>query len=382
MALKKNLGQYFTTNVQLKQKMFELILNEPTLILEPSMGQGDLVEFISQKMSCVDFDLYEIDDEIKILDTIDKTNIKYCDFIQEPITKKYQTIIGNPPYVRTKKGNLYIDFTKKCFDLLEEDGELLFIVPSDFTKLTSASKLLHEMMSRGTFTHMYHPHKEKMFENASIDIILFRYCKNNSLKKQVLYNEEIQYITNSNGMITFNSERCENHFLFKDYFDIYVGIVSGKDDFFKNKTYGNIQVLNGYEKTENYICIDTFPTMNEELNSYLLDNKELLMERGIKKFSEKNWFQWGALRNITTIRKNMGCDCIYLYNLTRKEEIAFTGKIGYFGGSLLMLKPKKVMDLTKIISYLNSNVFKKNFLFSGRFKIDHRQISHSFIPNL
>lgn len=47
-----------------------------------------------------------------------------------------------------------------------------------------------------------------------------------------------------------------------------------------------------------------------------------------------------------------------------------------------MLKPKKVMDLTKIISYLNSNVFKKNFLFSGRFKIGHRQISHSFIPNL
>lgn len=128
MALKKNLGQYFTTNVQLKQKMFELILNEPTLILEPSMGQGDLVEFISQKMSCVDFDLYEIDDEIKILDTIDKTNIKYCDFIQEPITKKYQTIIGN--------------FHKKMFRFTRRGWRTPFYCTIRFYKINKRLKII------------------------------------------------------------------------------------------------------------------------------------------------------------------------------------------------------------------------------------------------
>jgi hypothetical protein len=34
-------------------------------------------------------------------------------FMTQHITKTYKTIIGNPPYVRTKKGNLYIDFTEK-----------------------------------------------------------------------------------------------------------------------------------------------------------------------------------------------------------------------------------------------------------------------------
>jgi hypothetical protein len=38
-----NKGQYFTTNEQLKEKVVEFILNNPTTILEPSVGQGNLV---------------------------------------------------------------------------------------------------------------------------------------------------------------------------------------------------------------------------------------------------------------------------------------------------------------------------------------------------
>lgn len=45
-----------------------------------------------------------------------------------------------------------------------------------------------------------------------------------------------------------------------------------------------------------------------------------------------------------------------------------------------MLKPKKECDLNSIVSYMNSNKFKDNFMFSGRFKIGHRQISNSYIP--
>ena len=89
----------------------------------------------------------------------------------------------------------------------------------------------------------------------------------------------------------------------------------------------------------------------------------------------------GAPRNINTIKNNIGKDCIYIYNLTRKTKIAFLGKVNYFGGGLIILIPKKDCDLTNIISYLNSNTFKQNFLYSGRFKIGHRQISNFFIPD-
>ena len=382
MSLKKkhSFGQYFTKNIELKNKVYEFILNKPNIILEPSIGQGDLVEFVITKNPTITFDMYEIDKDIKLLSEIDRDKVIYGDFLEKIIDKKYNTIIGNPPYVKTKKGNLYIDFIEKCYNLLEDNGELIFIIPSDFLKLTSASKILNKMMENGSFTHIYHPHNEKLFENASIDIIIFRYCKNSVIEKRVLYNNENLYITNNNGLITFNSEKQENYYAFKEYFDIYVGIVSGKDAVYKNKDLGNIEVLNGKDKIDKYIYVDNYPSGNKEIDKYLLECKDELLKRKIRKFNERNWFEWGAPRNIRSIKSNLGKECIYIYNLTRKSEIAFIGKVGYFGGGLIMLIPKVKCDLEKIVSYLNTNVFKNNFIFSGRFKIGHRQISNSYIP--
>jgi len=376
------LGQYFTTNIELKNKIFEFILNEPLNILEPCIGRGDLVIYISDKIKDITFDMYEIDKTIELLDNINKDDIIFANFLNEMITKRYRTIIGNPPYIRTKKGNLYIDFINKCYNLLENDGELIFIVPSDFFKLTSSSRLLVEMMMNGTFTHIYHPHNEKLFEKANIDVIIFRYCKNNSLEKRLNYNDEIKYINNNNGLITFTLEpQINNSNMIKDYFDVYVGLVSGKEEIYKNDKLGNIEVINGENKIDKYIYIQNYPCESDDINNYLLENKTKLLTRTIIKFNETNWFKWGAPRNINVMINNKNEDCIYIYNLTRKEKIAFIGKINYFGGNLLMLKPKKEYDLNKIVSYLNSDLFKNQFMFSGRFKIGHRQLSNSIIQN-
>lgn len=386
---KHDLGQYFTTHTALKEKVFEFILNNPSDILEPSIGRGDLVAFIAERMPGTTFDMYEIDPAIRLLDTIekDKDRIVYGDFMQQSIAKNYQTIVGNPPYVRTKKGNLYIDFVEKCYHLLTEDGgELIFVVPSDFLKLTSAAKLLNEMMTNGTFTHIFHPHNERMFDNASIDVIVFRYCKNSSafasvLEKRVLYNGKPLHITNSSGLITFAEEdEPNNGSLFQEYFDIYVGLVSGKEEVYKNAELGNIEVLNAEDRIDRYIYIEKYPCNDERINAHLLLHKNALMERRIRKFNEANWFEWGAPRNIGNVRANLGADCIYICTLTRNPKVAFLGKVGYFGGGLIMLVPKKTCDLEKIVAYINSNRFKGNFMFSGRFKIGHRQISNSCIP--
>jgi adenine-specific DNA-methyltransferase len=325
--------------------------------------------------------------------------------------------------------------------LLEVDGELIFIIPSDFFKLTSASKLLNTMMTNGTFTHIYHPHNEKLFDGANIDVIVFRYNKNNSIIKKVLYNDKLKHIINSDGLITFidiikkensdsdtdtntntNTDIDTVNVMFKDYFDIYVGLVSGKEEVYKNDKLGNIEVLNGENKVDKYIYVEQYPCDSEQINEYLLEHKKKLLERGIKKFNEKNWFEWGAPRNIKTINKNLGKDCIYIYNLTRvgdgyshicvsssglsnspavrmtrvgdgdthicasssgltrRKNVAFVDKVRYFGGGLIMLLPKKACNLNNIVTYLNSNAFKENFIFSGRFKIGHRQISNFYIP--
>lgn len=387
---KNKLGQYFTKHHDLKKYVKEFILNNPDVILEPCVGQGDLVLSIKDKCPNAIYDLYEIDKTIPLLSSLKSKDVIYDDFMKVEIDKLYKTIIGNPPYVRTRKGNLYIDFIKKCHGLLEKGGELIFIVPSDFLKLTCAAKLLDKMMSTGTFTHIYHPNNEKLFENASIDVIVFRYCLNPDIQKRVLYNGESLYIHNSQGMITFNKmPRDDNRScLFSDYFDICVGLVSGKDQVYKNEELGNIQVLNGENKKESYIYIKAFPTDSEKVNQHLLASKESLLARRIRRFDEKNWFEWGAPRNINTMIGHKGEPCIYIHNLTRSSSVAFVGEVEYFGGGLIMLRPKldKIhtqntkTTLRKIVSFLNSITFREQFTFSGRFKIGHRQISNCSIP--
>ena len=374
-----DLGQYFTTNENLQQKVHELIKNKPTLILEPSVGRGDLVQYILDHDSSITFHMYEIDTTIAMLPNVATDQIIFGDFLEQDVEMRYQTIIGNPPYVKTSSGNLYIDFINRCVDLLQSDGELIFIVPSDVFKLTSASRMLNRLLQEGSFTHIYHPNDEHLFKDASIDIIIFRYQKTKDLEPVCLYNNEQKYIINNNGMITF-SDDLEVITPIKNYFDVYVGMVSGKEEIFKSVPHGNVQILNSEDQCDSYIYLKEFPSKSNSVNEYMIHHKESLLSRKIRKFNDKNWFQWGAPRNISIMETFKGEECIYMYNLTRKSNIAFLDKVQYFGGNLIMLKPKSALDLPKIVDHFNSTNFKKKFMFSGRFKVGQRQLANMQIP--
>ena len=376
---KHSKGQYFTTNKLLKQKVFEFITNNPQTILEPSIGRGDLIDFIQNQKQHknIQYDLYEIDNHIELLPSMQKHTITYTDFLTTNITKKYDTIIGNPPYVKTKTGNLYVKFIEKCYNLLNENGELIFIVPSDMFKLTSMSSILEDMMKNGSFTDIFFPNDETLFEDANIDVIVFRYCKKKQLEKTALVNGTKKFITLTNGLLTFDDEYNEGKII-GDYFKAYVGLVSGKEAVYK-KTFGNIDILRKEKCRERYILVDTFPSHNTQINNYLLENKTCLKERKIKKFNETNWFQWGAPRNKQIMEKYKGKECCYVYNLTRSSRVAFKGKVEYFSGNMIMLLPNKEneINLDDFVDYLNSADFQKNYIYSGRFKIGHRILLNS-----
>jgi len=379
MLRKKKIGQYFTTNNNLKQTISKLILNEPAIILEPSIGRGDLVSYISKKRPKTIFHSYELDHEIELLNSIIKEEVNYTDFLGDDISIKYETIIGNPPYVKKEKGNLYIDFIEKCYSLLENNGELIFIVPSNFTKLTSASKLINVMLETGNFTHFIYPNKENLFLNASIDVMVFRYCKTLKLSNETFVNGQKCFLVNNNGIITFSETSPKYVKTFNEYFNIFVGQVTGCEAVFKNKYLGNIKVLNKENEEDNYILIKEFPTPNKKLNEYLLKQKKKLLARKIKKFTETNWFTWGALRNYEKVKLNFGRDCIYVYSTTRKKKVAFIDKVKFFGGNLILLLPKKSVNLEKTVKYLNSDDFKKNHTYAGRFKIGQKVLLNSLM---
>ena len=106
MNNKNNLGQYFTKNKVLQKKVYQFILNKPKIILEPSIGRGDLINYIFKNNDEILFDMFEIDKSIKLLKCINYKDVNYGDFLEKEINKSYKTIIGNPPYIKQKKRNI------------------------------------------------------------------------------------------------------------------------------------------------------------------------------------------------------------------------------------------------------------------------------------
>ena len=392
---KKTLGQYFTVNEELQQFVFDKVKHQGSRLLEPSFGAGHLLKKFIEYNPDYPMVCYELDETIKPVIEFNKQyqTVIYGDFMAHTATpttttEKFRTIIGNPPYVKQKQtGNLYIKFIERCFEYLDDDGgEMIFIVPSDFIKLTSAAGIIDKMTRAGSFTDFLFPNDEKLFEGASIDVLVFRYEKG-CHSKTVNLNGNPVYCNVNKGIVTFSEgltgaavAEASSSSSFDSRFHVYVGIVSGRDEIYRSPL-GNIEVLTDKDRVDRFIYTTEFPSNHPGIDEHLLKHKDELLERRIKKFSESNWFEWGAPRNISSIRKYWAHPCIYIRNITRHKEVAFIGKVQYFGGSLLCLVPKTAdAALDQIVEYLNSPVFQKDYMYAGRFKIGHKQISTAMMP--
>jgi len=376
-AHKKQMGQYFTISETLQAFVFEKVKHKGARLLEPSFGAGHLTKRFKDADTNYPMTCYELDSTIQpVIDVNEYQTLIYGDFTKQTITQRFKTIVGNPPYVKRKTGNLYIEFVQRCYDVLDIDGELIFIVPSDFIKVTSASKLIDTMTKHGAFTDFLFPHDETLFTDASIDVVVFRYEKGSTTKRSMVNGKDM-FCNIHNGIITFSESELVGEPL-ANVFNVYVGLVSGRDEIY-NVPFGNMDILNDKGRADKYIFTETFPTENTAINNHLLAHKAQLLERGIKRFSDANWFEWGAPRNIKNIRAFWGNPCIYVRNVTRSKEIAFIDTVQYFGGGLLCIIPKNTNTMTVetlkcIVGYLNSEDFQKDYLYAGRFKIGQKQL--------
>jgi adenine-specific DNA-methyltransferase len=366
---KKDLGQYFTQSELLQEFVFKNVKNFGCPLLEPSFGRGDLlVKFLARDpqypMVCC-----EIDETVQPLTTFGPNQkVLWGDFLKLNFETKFATIIGNPPYVKQKSGNLYLKFIDRCVELLTDSGELIFIVPSDFLKLTGAAKIITKMVTLGSFTDFLFPHDEKLFDGASIDVVVFRYQKGLRTDRVTLNGTETTYRVAS-GIVTFGTDEGQD---LGEAFDVYVGLVSGKDDVFK-VPFGTMDVLTDKNRIEKFIYKIETPEIREHMDRH----KAQLMARKIRKFSEHNWWEWGAPRNIQHMESHRGKPCIYVRTMTRSKEVAFLGTVQYFGGGLLCLVPKEpTTDLGRVIEFLNKIETRKDYTYAGRFKIGHKQVSH------
>lgn len=364
-----HLGQYFTKSQELQDAIMSAFEFNPYKCLEPSAGKGDIIKCVKNKYPDTEWTSFEIDETITQYNDI--PNSYRDDFLSCNSNSLFDTIVGNPPYVkRQKRPNLYIAFLSKCLKHLEDGGQLIMVLPSEFIRGTHASHIIQWMNTNGRIRYIYHPNREDLFESAAIDVIVFTFVRDINLHRTVRYNGKTVDYSVDNGMFQTSTGKRIG-----DYFYVYVGMVSGCDNIFKNRI-GNINVLTGKGSKEKFIYIDEYPSGNEEIDKHLFKNKERLLRRQIRSFHEDNWFQWGAPRNKSCIDTNWGKDCIYVFTVSRSKTVAFCDTVQYFGGSLLMLLPKNEnCDIHRWVSAINND--KERFQYSGRFRITHKQITNS-----
>lgn len=376
------LGQVFTQEDTAKF-MVSLKQNDGR-ILEPSCGNGVFLRLLPQdKVIGLEVDKNHCPETALLLD-----------FFEYPITEKFDTVIGNPPYVKYRsisastknilqksdldfslfdeRSNLYLFFIYKSILHLNPGGELIFIVPRDFLKATSAMKLNDFMYKHGTITHLKETGDATIFKNATPNCIIFRFEKDNFSRKTTIVNKqnETHSFLNNNGHLLF----LKNNYSikFSDLFFVKVGAVSGADKIFTNIK-GNKEFVTSKTRNTKKTTTMFYNIEAPELIPY----KEQLLQRKIKTFSNNNWYMWG--RNL--YESNL--PRIYVNAKTRVKNPFFTHSCKNYDGSVLAIFPKDHhIDTEKATILLNDvNWDELGFVCDGRYLFSQKSLENCLLPD-
>lgn len=126
--------QFFATPTDLAEKLvYYADLKNHDTILEPSAGQGAIIEHINKQCSVVP-DCFELMEVNKII--LNKTELKFeligDDFLKSD-SKEYSKIIANPPFSK----NQDITHVYKMFDKLNRGGKIVTIMSKHWQNSTN-----------------------------------------------------------------------------------------------------------------------------------------------------------------------------------------------------------------------------------------------------
>jgi adenine-specific DNA-methyltransferase len=382
------LGQVFTPP-EVVDAMLGLRRNRGR-VLEPACGDG---AFSSRLPGCV---AIEIDPRQRPAGALG------IDFFAYPERECFDTIIGNPPYVRFQdiapqtrallrmdgfdgRSNLYLFFIEKCLRHLAAGGELIFITPRDFLKSTASLRLNRLLYETGTITDYVELGDARIFEGAVPNCAIWRFERDDTSRAT-------RYLDRPAGDLpaalarpweTREFVECAGHLLFtrghyplrfSDLFSVKVGAVSGDDAIYADAANG----------TREFVCSSTARTGRtrrmiwcpQAPHPALLPHKARLLARRIRRFDESNWWQWGRGYPETERPR------IYVNHKTRSPSPFFQHPCTHWDGAVLALFPhEQGADLPALCAALNAVDWAElGFVCDGRFLFAQRSLENAPLP--
>ena len=327
---------------------------------------------------------------------------------------KMDFVLGNPPYVRVhnlddslntaKKysfaqdgmTDLYIVFYEVGLNMLNKNGVLGYITPSSFfnslagnymRKFFVQENLLEKLVdlkhfqafnatTYTTIVILNKKHNSKESEYYQFDEknripyfvetltpddyyisgnFYFSAKENLLLLKKVFFNSEHCPIEVKNGYATLCDEVFIGSFCFKSKYIIPV-IKASRGEM--------KQIIYPYDSTGKLISVKELEK-DEDLYSYLSENKEKLLKRNAEKKSVNNWFAFGRSQAINDTYKNK----ISVNNLLRTSAdlkiVSAPSGTGVYSGLYLTGEEK---ELEKAVSLLKSEEFSIYVSLLGKYK--------------
>lgn len=343
-------------------------------VLEPACGDG---AFLQRLPGCVAIEL----------------DAAHCppgalnlDFFAFPEMERFDTIIGNPPYVKARDihpatrrrlhsrllnghANLYLHFIEKCVRHLKPGGELIFITPRDFLKSTGSARLNTWLHDQGTLTDFQELGDARVFDGVVPNCAIWRFEKGNLARR----------LADGRRMVLAGGQILLTRGIYSvplaSVFAVKVGAVSGADGIFANVEFGNAD----------FVCSKTAQTGElrrmiyldrEGPIAWLVPFKERLLARRVTKFDESNWWKWGRRHHVSAAPR------IYVNQKTRNPHPFFLNACRNYDGAILALFPhRRDADPARLRDLLNEVDWAElGFVCDGRFLFAQRSLAQALLP--
>lgn len=333
-------GIYYTPYKVVDKIVSSVDFKKNKLIVDPGCGSGNFLIQVFKKMksngitiSSIINNLYGFDeDEVAVLLAkiniyllnkrvdFNKINIYKKDFLNDNINKKFDIVIGNPPWgkkytlnerkkfkekfgVVFSKMDSFGQFIVRSFEVMNDGGILGFVLPSSILNIATHENIRKVLLNNKI---VYIKTIGREFDEIVTDVIIIKVQKSCTTNNTCIYNDatvdQNDFIKNPyyNFLIKdflskniLNKVKNFNSFHLVDNVDYALGIVTGDNNKFvtQTKTNDNEYIISGkdidkynidYSKIQNYI---TFKKENfqQVANEKFYRNKNKIIYKFISK---------------------------------------------------------------------------------------------------